>query len=194
MSASRLACVAWLWLYLILTPHAHAQQDARSAPADAPAVREPLQLREPMAPRVERVWYGWQTLIADGVAGPVLLGLLMSESDTAPIWITFATWGLAAPVLHFAHGNFAEGAASIALRAGGVGLTALVFVFSWLAGSGSGGWVAAVACVIGIAAIDAGALAYEERTVTRQNAALQLAPLADRATRTLGLMLVGTLD
>jgi len=201
MTASRLAGVAWLWLCLMLAPTAHAQGDPGSAPADLPALRERLQLREPMAPRVERVWYGWQTLLADGATGAVLLGLLIGEEEADPIWVALAVWGLATPLIHVAHGNYAHAFASVGLRAGSVAVSFLVFVFTlfaaWGSDDGSGimalTWVAIVSSVIGVAAIDAGILAYEERTVSPGSATLQLAPFVDRATRTLGLALVGQL-
>jgi hypothetical protein len=199
MLPSRLACIASLWLCLVLAPTAHAQSDPSSAPADMPVLRERLSLREPMAPRVERSWYGWQTLVADLGSGTVVLGLLLSDSEATPVLVALTVWGLATPVLHVLHGNYAYAAVSLGARVAGVAASFLAAVFVFLA-SGWGNdppsallWVTPVAFVVGIAAIEAGYLAFEERKVVPGTARLRVAPLADRSTRTVGLAVLGEL-
>jgi len=70
------------------------------------------------APTVTRTWYGWQTLVADGgtlAATFVLAATAPSDAALAPL--TFiAGYTLAAPIVHFAHGNALRGLASIGVR------------------------------------------------------------------------------
>lgn len=199
MTALRLFAIAWLGLCLVCAT-AHAQGDPRGAPADLPALRQRLQLREPLAPRLERTWYGWQTLLADAVTGSVLFGLLASDPDDAdPVVAALVAWGLATPIVHAVHGNLLHGGASILLRAGAVGLSYLTFIFafiaSWNGSSAAYGfvWVAIAGSIIGVAAIDAAALAYTERRVAPSTSGLWIGPFADRATRTFGLTLRGAM-
>jgi len=70
-------------------------------------------------------WYGWQLLVVDGASiatGAVLASALDFDPDERPsdLGLVGATWyglgAVAAPAVHYAHGNAGVGAASLGLR------------------------------------------------------------------------------
>ena len=194
MTASRLAWIAWLWLCLILAPTAHAQGDPGTAPADLPVLRERLQLHEPMARGASALYAG--DAIADAINGHAAARAMTSAERGRTGWGTLAVWAWTA-------GDSCRARNYDRPRERSERSNAVVMGF-WCSSSHGGGWGAresgaavdggtAVSSVIGIAAIDAGIMAYKKRTVTPGSAELQLAPFAERATRTLGLSLAGKL-
>jgi hypothetical protein len=69
--------------------------------------------------RMVRRWYGWQTLLADGLTSGVFLVAAAQQrsSDQEPYLILGALgWFLAPPIIHWGHGNVAEGFGSLGLR------------------------------------------------------------------------------
>jgi hypothetical protein len=54
-------------------------------------------------------WYGWQTLAADA-------GVVGATVATRNAYVFVGGYSLAAPIVHWAHGNVIEGFASLALR------------------------------------------------------------------------------
>lgn len=81
-----------------------------------------------------REWYGWQTLLADGVAygclgtGLILFSAQGSHETAGPTVLLAAGVGgslLGAPIVHFAHGKIGTGFASLGLRMSGWLLVAL---------------------------------------------------------------------
>jgi hypothetical protein len=88
--------------------------------AGAPLVIECASCAEPPAaeaPEMRRIWYGWQTLIADlGTMSLFLVAANDSKRPPAELYLAAATAG--APIIHFAHRNGKRGAISLAIRAG----------------------------------------------------------------------------
>jgi hypothetical protein len=124
-------------------------------------------------------WYGYQTLIADGA------GLTMTISGVAANSGALAATGLTTavltpPILHFAHGNFGYGVASLGLRLGApLGLGVLGTLAGWLAG-GLNDKSAAVGlyggCLLGwgvAAALDAAVFGHEKVNQPEESAALR---------------------
>jgi hypothetical protein len=130
-----------------------------------------LLMTEEQPPMVHS-WYGWQTLIADGTAA--LLGAVAVpfagefEQVAGAVGVAaVGTYVLAAPVVHFVHGNVGRGFGSLALRA------TLPVVFGFVGGKAEscseGQWFcglagAAVGATIGVvsaAIIDGAVLAHE---------------------------------
>ena len=130
-----------------------------------------------------RRWYGWQTLLADGLtSGTFLIAAAQDRTDDqAPYFGVGALgWFLAPPIIHWGHGNVAEGFGSLGLRVAPV-LIALMAVASCYSGGGSSDEGACTAYIaVGLLAIpaaviiDAAVLAYDERE-ERPTAAFSLA-------------------
>jgi hypothetical protein len=129
----------------------------------------------------QRYWYGWQTLIVDGVA--IVTGLAASVS--LPLYymtgIPAGTGGLVfgGPIVHWAHGNVGKGFGALgiitatALIGGGVGVGVgcAVKVFESCTGEDAG-LSRLIGFMIGLpfgaaigAAIDVSVLAYGTREV-----------------------------
>ncbi|HVU03841.1 MAG TPA: hypothetical protein VHE30_18910, partial [Polyangiaceae bacterium] len=78
-----------------------------------------------MAPPSTRTWYGWQTLIADGVSAAALTagevsfsaqGSKETATPTALLLIGLSGATLGAPIVHWSHGRAGAGFASLGLR------------------------------------------------------------------------------
>jgi hypothetical protein len=165
--------------------NAPGTQPATAAPpAPTPAAAPPP---VPEQPRYEKVWYGYQTLIADAITLGLLVGGTASRSGGA-VTTGYVGFLLGTPIVHMVHGNLGPGFASIGIRLMlpliGMGVGAVVGVISGgTQGSGDlerfgngangainglviGGFIGAAGCV----AIDALGFAYtKERTDERAN-------------------------
>jgi hypothetical protein len=114
---------------LVLPPGGKTKVEPRCGDrAGAPLVIECASCAEPAAteePEMRRIWYGWQTLIADlGTMSLFLAAANDSRRPPAELYLAAATAG--APIIHFAHRNGKRGAISLAIRAGALaGLAAL---------------------------------------------------------------------
>ena len=120
-----------------------------------------------------RRWYGWQTLSADTVAGGLFLAAAAHDHDTTLFGLSGVTFGLGAPAIHLAHGNWDIALGSLGLRTLGPFLGAVIGAASdvrvrddangrdgssskWtIVGAGIGGLV--------VSAIDGSFLAYDTR-------------------------------
>ncbi|MBX3208538.1 MAG: hypothetical protein KF764_26130 [Labilithrix sp.] len=163
---------------IVVAPPAPVPTQTQAAPAAPPPPVAP----KPEQPQYEKVWYGYQTLIADAASFSLLVGGIAARSGgvTTAGYLGFL---LATPIVHMAHGNIGPGFGSIGLRllvpliGLGVGAIAGVIIGS-SQGSGAfdrfgngangavtgaviGGLIAAGGCV----AIDAGGLAYTKERV-----------------------------
>jgi hypothetical protein len=136
-------------------------------PAPAPAATVEVKYRED--------WYGWQTLIADGVSQALLIGgSIAGSSPVADIGAAGYLFG--APIVHAVHGRVGWGAVSFGIRLGAPLVLSLVGLGVGCAagGSGSGGIVGLGAgCAAGFAggfllgegtaiALDAAVFGYEK--------------------------------
>ena len=95
--------------------------DAESKPWSAMLASQPY-------PEVDesRTWYGWQNLIADGIAiGSVLV------LEEVSIGVGIGIGLLVSPIVHFAHDNTFAGSLSFGLRA----LSGGLFLFGFLVGT-----------------------------------------------------------
>ncbi len=170
---------------VVVTPPAPTTQQpapVATAPAPAPAPRVE-------APQYEKVWYGYQTLIADGLSFGTLVGGIGARSGAVTtggyLGFLFVT-----PIIHMVHGNVGPGFGSIGIRfllplmSLGVGAIAGLIIggtsgdgdFARFA-NGANGIVngAVIGGLIGVAgcvAIDAAGFAYkkervDDRSITR---------------------------
>lgn len=152
-----------------------------SAPAPAPeAAPAPAPSRPPE--RFEKVWYGWQTLIADGISFTAIIGGTATKS-TGVLTAGIVGFVFATPIVHMAHANVGPGIGSIGLRVfmplTGMGIGALTgLIIGGTAGRGSlakfgeGANGAATGAVLGTfiggaasVLIDAAGLAYTKERV-----------------------------
>lgn len=125
----------------------------------------------------ERKWYGWQTLMVDGITHGVstvlLVGAVSAQSEgmlstAASLYIS--GYLLGGPIVHWSNGQVGKGFASLGIRAGApivLGLTGAAL------GSGDGdtaGSLAVLGVISGVAtaiALDAAVLARKTVTVQR---------------------------
>ncbi len=149
---------------------------------------------------MERVWYGWQTLLVD-LSGIGLLGLAVAVDEEMLAVAGLVVIALGSPVVHFAHQNGSAGVISFAIRATSIGL---LFLGGVLIADGifddsetsddtthSIGVVAAIASVPGALAaiiIDASLLAFDMRPRAPQRASVT--PWIDTRRGSYGVRLV----
>jgi hypothetical protein len=135
--------------------------------------------RAPSEPaHTTRTWYGWQTLIADGLTSCIFVVAAAQERsrDQDPYLVVGALgWFLAPPIIHFAHGNVAEGFGSLGLRVAPVLFILMAVAQCYQTSSGDeGGCTALLALgVLSIPAaviIDAAVFAYDEHEERRASA------------------------
>ncbi len=147
---------------VVVAPNAPS---AASAPAPCPS---------PHATEIEsakrRVWYGWQTLTADGVA--LILASTAGSSDSSPASLgvaSLAVYALGGPVIHAANGSVGKMGLSLAMR---VGAPLLLGAGSYYAaGGGSGGdWGPALIAIGGAVVGTAGAIAVDAAVLARKDA------------------------
>jgi hypothetical protein len=143
----------------------------------------------------KRTWYGWQTLLSDGLSLAALV-LLRDADDFSAVGLGLLVLG--SPIVHFAHENLGSGAISLGIRAASLGLfgggLVLVVEDDVFDGGGSsedntlGGVliVASVAGIIAAIAIDASLLAYDKAAASRSEMA-RFAPWLDPKRGTYGI-------
>ncbi len=134
-------------------------------------------------------WYGYQTLIADGVAGAGLVltatvgGSSRSEAAAPSLLVgTLASYALGAPIVHFANGEAGRGLASFAVRlaAPSVGAGLGFAAASGCSRNGEamnfcplGGLVVGVGVGMAVASVvDASALAWKPAKKTEEKASI----------------------
>ena len=200
VGALRVTCASAVLLTALSTLPASAQTptpDAASAPGAARSLPPPTVATHSAAPgsppvtaprsEVERRWYGWQTLIADGLS----IGL-------APVGVGVVGYFLGAPIVHWAHGNVDEGFGSLAIRGGSalLILAGAICVFSSRKDTRPDECVAPIVLGVGgiIAAIpiDAAVLAYDEVERDPDHATIRFTPIVDPRRQMVGLTAFGT--
>lgn len=67
-------------------------------------------------PKPKGTWYGWQTLLTDGLALTMLYAAADGRGDDGLVYGAVATYNLGAPIVHFGHKNYGRGLASLAVR------------------------------------------------------------------------------
>jgi hypothetical protein len=177
MKPNALLLSALLVLLAISGPARAQGQGAADAAASHPVATlpQPTTVEQPLIideqPLVES-WYGWQTLIADGTVALLGLVALPIGYEFQPlaeaIGVTaLGTYVLAAPVVHFVHGNVARGFGSLGLRVvlplafGAIGAKVESCVpDQWFCGL-SGALVGGAIGVVSAAIIDGAVLARE---------------------------------
>ncbi|HEY5452510.1 MAG TPA: hypothetical protein VIQ54_27325 [Polyangia bacterium] len=96
--------------------------EAAAPPAQVEAPAPAGQVYAPAKPETpQTTWYGWQTLIADGAAAGLLgLTLLSSDGNGANVLgtLSFGTYLLGGPIVHWSHGHGWTGFGSLAARVG----------------------------------------------------------------------------
>jgi hypothetical protein len=165
---------------VVPAPVPTTQPTTQPAPAPAPTT-EPTPAPKPL-PQYEKVWYGYQTLIADAASfGLFAAGLSVRSGGLVAAGYTGFVLGT--PIVHMVHGNVGPGFGSIGLRLLmpliGLGVGAIVGVIaSGTSGSGSfdrfadgangavngaviGGIIGAAGCSL----IDAAGFAYTKERI-----------------------------
>jgi hypothetical protein len=145
-----------------------------SLPAE-PASRPPgPAMPELEAPRTDRGegeeregqgtrWYGWQTLVTDGVA--LFLATTASSDRTSSLGVpALMTYGLGGPIVHLAHGRPGAAFGSFAARAG---LPLVGFGVGMVAQGGQCGEFCILPVLLGMAGIPA-AIALDAAVIARE--------------------------
>jgi hypothetical protein len=123
--------------------------------------------------RADTEWYGWQTLAVD-VGAVALAGIATRQGSASLAYLAIGSYALAAPIVHFAHGEGGRGGGSLGLR---LGLPILVgFALSQAEQSncsgefcGLGGLVVGAGLgVLTAIVLDASALAWHRRRLPVQ--------------------------
>jgi hypothetical protein len=147
-----------------------------------PPTSSPTPAPKPEQPQYEKVWYGYQTLIADAVSVGLFVGGISAKSGGL-MTTGYVGFLLGAPIVHMVHGNIGPGFGSIGLRlimpVIGMGVGAIAgLIIGGTQGSGDldrfgngangainglvvGGLVGAGGCVL----IDAAGFAYSKERV-----------------------------
>jgi hypothetical protein len=139
-------------------PPAPQAPDDGIAPAVPMATMPSYHLRDPDQLEPTRRWYGWQTLMVDGLC-----------LVTTPVGVGLPGLVLGAPIVHLVHRQVAAAAASFAMRGAGAAVVAL-----WATSADShgdfGGIEVAIRAIGGgilvhsiATAIDASVFAYDDR-------------------------------
>jgi hypothetical protein len=154
-------CAAATIAFELLALAAPAAAQSPPAPADTPR-------------RLERRWYGWQTLATDGAAITLLAGtaLLTDGAPPGPLPTTgyvlgTLSYAFGGPIVHFAHGNPGWGFASFGLRVPAPVITSLgaMGVYCGLQPGEYCGLIGvpfAGAAILAAIAIDAAVFAYDD--------------------------------
>lgn len=135
------------------------------APVAVPPAGVTLRSDEDSGREVERRWYGWQTLMVDGIS-----------LVTTPIIIGIPGLFLGAPIVHAAHDRWDSAGISFAMRGGGAAAVALYIGAQDHRGDFAGLAVLAEAVVGAFivhsvaTSIDAAVLAYDERPARSRRA------------------------
>jgi hypothetical protein len=102
-------------------PTQPSSRDAREA--------DDLSKQAPGQDKPRRRWYGWQTLLVDGLTGMATIAALDSRdrSDVAGafVFVGAGAFVVGTPIVHFAHGHAGKGLASLAIRGGCAGALGL---------------------------------------------------------------------
>lgn len=123
---------------------------------------------------MERIWYGWQTLLVDGIA---LSGIALAAAEEEDfVWFGIGLMLVGSPIVHFGHLNITGGVSSLAIRAASAGLFVLGAAVATDGFEGSSdeetiGTAVAVAGLLGVAAaviVDASYFGYEEKPKPKQ--------------------------
>jgi hypothetical protein len=141
---------------------------------------------------MQKVWYGWQTLLTDGAALAILMAANSDNRQEATIEglgaLAGATFLLGGPIVHWANGQTGRGFASLGIR---LGTPVVGFLFLadgvenrslFRVGLGAS---LLIAWIPGAIAIDAAVLARKEVPASRVSVVPLVAPT--RGGGTLGL-------
>jgi hypothetical protein len=76
----------------------------------------------PSQDKPRRRWYGWQTLLVDGLTGVATMAALESknrgDAPGALVVVGAGAFVVGTPIVHFARGHVGKGVASLAIRGG----------------------------------------------------------------------------
>lgn len=194
------------------SPSAPTLRDPESAPQSGPRLaptrphygwnRQRDEISEGKPTR--RRWYGWQTLISDGIGLGLLAGGASSDSDAgATLGISgMFVYGLGTPIIHGAHGHVGRAFGSLALHLGlpylgllvGAGTASCDNSSSWTCEIDQG-VVGLFIGAVAASAIDATVLAYDEvpeEPTAHAAFRLRVAPLVAPRSGRYGLEMIGS--
>lgn len=156
------------------SPPAPAKTDHLASQGAQLPAREEEEVDDADLRRPRRVWYGWQTLTADGASMLLLLAGAAAASshaagDSGDTMVTLGLVGyeFAPGIIHFAHGNPGRGFASFGIR---LGMPIAGIILGAASASGCDGFEceaggAALGLLLGMGgamALDAAVFAYDD--------------------------------
>lgn len=150
-------------------------------PAAGTVTPTPVILRpdapQPVPPRTEKKWYGWQTLIVDGavIVSSIAIGAASSDASNAAGTVFLVGYALGGPIVHWANGQVGMGFASLGLR---VGAPVVVGVLggALAAGASNGdGYAVLGGAAIGIIAGSIGAVVVDSAVLARKTVTVDAA-------------------
>lgn len=165
---------------LVVQPPAQQPAPQAAQPAAIP-VLTPARPEQSQPVRYEKVWYGWQGLISDGVAFTLTLGGGFAQTRSV-LTMGIITFVLGTPIVHMAHAEIGRGFGSMGMRVllplVGAGIGAIAGLVS-VSGSkdatsdagdaaGTGAIVGSLVAGAGCAIIDAFALGYKSQKVEQE--------------------------
>jgi hypothetical protein len=180
-------------------PQPPAASEPRAPGASLPW-RETMERESPSpeAKARDRIWYGWQTLIADGLSlGLIAVSLGEDEADVALVGVGLLT--IASPLVHFVQENTQGGLISLGIRGVSVGLFVLGGVlladsfFDDSSSNDGGEFVGGVLLIVSLAgelaaiSVDASLLAFRPKHPSRRQSATGVAPWIDPRRGSYGL-------
>jgi hypothetical protein len=118
MHSSKLAAFALILAASAAAPAVRAQPTAAAPLTTAPAAQAwaPLPWRTPPPVEPSRRWYGWQTLIVDGVS---IVTAVAASTPPSQVLLGMPIGGagvlFGGPIVHWAHGHVGKGFASLGI-------------------------------------------------------------------------------
>lgn len=180
---------------VVVAPDLAAGATVNSGPAPVRLTKPEVETVAPESESDSR-WYGWQNLILDGSLAFLMIGGAVLESEEAA-GVGALGYLIGGPIVHWSHGNIAEGFGSLGLRVAAAGVllvgTALCVSNALSGNSSDGGCVVAmvgVASVPAAIAIDAAVLAYDAAPESPESAT-RLIPWVNNERRAAGVNWVG---
>jgi hypothetical protein len=126
-----LLVVSWVSVPSFAQPAAPLPAAASAPRPESQPWKELLDREQPLPdwePEPVRSWYGWQTLLVDGLSIGVAVLSAAWTDDLDAMWFGVGMLMIGTPIVHFAHQNVSNGFGSLAIRLASGGVFALGYV------------------------------------------------------------------